>query len=490
MKLTLVPRVAPPDVLRVWVGAQAAQAPTLTWSVDGKLLADTAVRALRPMASAIPQALAGGRASNFSGVYELRGVKAGKRYRATVGAAVGAISASAELVTSTLPAAVPGVFDKPFNVLLVSCFHQAEDRGQAAVIATELTGPSSPDLTLLLGDQVYLDLPTLANFPEDTPALARKFEADYRANWQSETGYARLLTLAPTASLPDDHEYWNNFPHASPIIQNSWKEPGRRNWAAAASALFDAFQFSYDPDTYLFGGPAQPGDALVIDVEPLSFFLADGRSKRDPDRAWVFTRRGVEQMQRWVADTIAKRRVGVFITGQSLLDPAASTLEGRVADYAMPNYMDFGRITEILGRISDAGLPLILVTGDVHWGRVARASDNRTGASIYEIISSPTSLVTSVGSDQWKSMWGAIKGGNDWPRHSDAADVSDFLWTGRFGKRFGCTRIHAQKGNHVVLLSFARNGAGVSLRTTYYPIHKDATLRKPCALEEISLRPV
>ena len=493
MKITLVPRAAPSDRLRVWIGVQAQQQPALTWRLDGQALPAARVRPLRDISSVIPQPLLGGQpARNFAGVFELSGLAAGTAYVVAVDANDGASSERAELRTRTLPAEVPGMLDRPFNVLLVSCFHQAEDRsGHAGIVAGQLTGPARPDLTLLLGDQVYLDLPTIADFPDDSAGLAAKFESDYRTNWQGEAGYTRILTLAPSASLPDDHEYWNNFPHRSPIIQNSWKEGGRENWTTAAAALYGAFQFDYEPRTYLHHDAEQPGDARVIDVEPLSFFLADSRSGRDYDRASVLTRRGFEQLEHWVQETTTKRRVGIFITGQSMLDARAGWWEGTVADYLMPNYDDFGNITGQLGRIAEAGLPMVLITGDVHWGRVTEARDVRSGRrSIFEIISSPTSLVSTVGSDQLTSIWTKVKPDADpWPRHSNPAQVPKFLWSDGLGKRFACAQVHPQRGNHVALLSFTRSGAGVRLRTTYYPIHEDLAQRTPVGLPEISLTP-
>jgi hypothetical protein len=226
-----------------------------------------------------------------------------------------------------------------------------------------------------------------------------------------------------------------------------------------------------------------------MDVEPLSFFMADGRTKRDPDRRFVFTDRGMQQLDHWVEQTIAGRRVGIFATGQSLLSARAGGFAGRVGDYEMPNYGDFGRVAQALARIPAAGLPLLLITGDVHWGRVARALDSSTGAAIYEVISSPSSLVSTVGVDEAKRAWNFFKR-DDWPRHADAEPVPDFVWPGSFGKRFACSRIHPQKGNHVALLSFSRSGSGVSMRATYYPIAERGAIRNPVALDPIMLRAV
>ncbi len=493
MKISLVPRAAPSDRVRIWVGILASQAPALVWHLDDHLITEARIHPLRPLASAIPVNLLHALpADNFTGVFEISGLHAGTFYKVSLSANISGATANAELRTRTLPSGVPSLLDGTFNVLLASCFCQAEDKtGQAGIFAGQLNGGGRPDLTLLLGDQVYLDLPTLADFPIDAVALARRFEGNYRANWQGEAGYSQLFGVAPTAAIPDDHEYWNNFPHSSPFIQNSWTQSGRDNWTIAAAALFKAFQFSYEPDTYYHGGPAELGDASVIDVEPLSFFLADGRSKRDPGRATVLTARGREQLEHWVSDTIQKRRIGLFITGQSLLDSVAGGIKGKVADYLMPNYGDFHYITKALGRLSEAGLPVILITGDVHWGRVAAARDTRTGReSIFEIISSPTSLASAVGKDQFVALGGTITDQRDpWPRHSKPRPTPEFLWFGDFGPRFVCSGMHEQRGNHFVLLSFARHGTGVSLRTTYYPIHEDFNQRTPQTVPEISLLP-
>lgn len=493
MKISLVPRAAPSGCVRIWVGILASQAPTLTWLLDGNPVTAARIHPLRPLVSAIPVELRGALpADNFTGVFEIGGLHPGTAYKISLSASAPDATASAELHTRTLPSSVPSVLESTFNVLLASCFYQAEDKaGLAGVFANQLNGAARPDLTLLLGDQVYLDLPTLANFPNNRTALARRFEGDYRANWQGEAGYSQLLRLAPTASAPDDHEYWNNFPHPSPIVQNSWTQSGRDNWTAAAAALYKAFQFSYEPDAYHHGGPAELGDATVINVEPLSFFITDGRSKRDPGRSAVLSARARAQLDHWVSDTIQKRQIGVFITGQSMLDVAVGGLRGTVAGYHLPNYGDFSYITNALGRLAEAGLPLTMITGDVHWGRVAAARDARTGReSIFEIISSPTSLVSTVGKDQLVALRGSIGGRTEaWPRHSSPQAVPEFLWFGDFGARFVCSRVHEQRGNHFVLLSFTRSGAGVHLRTTYYPLHEDFSQRRPQAVREISLIP-
>ena len=236
MKITLLPRAAPVACLRAMDRHTCIACARTVLACGQHSPHDVRIQTLRPLASAIPGELLDERATeNFTGVFEIIGLQPGRAYKITVTASANGTVTSAELRTKTLPTVVPGLLDGTFNILLVSCFHNAEDRGgQAGLFARQLNSAARPDLTLLLGDQVYLDLPTLANFPPDAARLARKFEADYRANWQGEAGYSQFLRLAPTMSVPDDHEYWNNFPHPSPFIQNSWTESGRENWTVAA----------------------------------------------------------------------------------------------------------------------------------------------------------------------------------------------------------------------------------------------------------------
>src|SRR5262249_36559956 len=118
-------------------------------------------------------------------------------------------------------------------------------------------------------------------------------------------------------------------------------------------------------------------------------------------------------------------RFGMLVTGQSFFSPAAGSLKGAIADYEFADYAaDYGFMVAEVERLTRAGLPLILATGDVHWGRVLSAVDpGAAAAPVLEVISSPTSLVSTVISDQAKELWGGIKGlfgdRDPWPRHSD-----------------------------------------------------------------------
>lgn len=288
-KVVLYPRAAPSDRLRVWVGVfQATAAPALRWFLGGTEAAPTP---LRELSSVRPDELlpAGATATDvpraFTGVYEFAGLQPDTAY--TVEAEAGGERAGLE--TRTLPGEVAGGFHERFNVLLASCFYQAEDRkGLAGAIISQLKAIHKPHLTLLMGDQVYLDLPTLKDFPDDLAWLADKFERDYALNWRDPLGYAQVLAAAPSVSVPDDHEYWNNYPHPSPWVGNSLTADGRERWRRAALAAYEGFQLAY---------PARPGEPVIVEVQPLSFFLADTRSDKDPDRGFTMPDAAHERLE-------------------------------------------------------------------------------------------------------------------------------------------------------------------------------------------------
>lgn len=473
MSLVLHPRLTnhPGNCVQVWLGLfERTTTPTLQWFLDGQL---TFPQIIRPLNNIRPLDLVDYNEPRvFSGVFQFNNLLPSTRY--TIEVRGGGESAS--LSVYTLPDAVTDRMGEWFNIMLVSCFYQPEDRqGLAGELVSRIPLPLRPHMTLLMGDQVYLDLPTLQDFKDDVGWLARKFERDYTCNWRGPNGFARLLAAAPAVSTPDDHEYWNNFPHMSLWIGNSWSKAGRDRWTQAGRMMYEGFQLA---------APGAIGDHLVVEIPPLSIFVADTRSLRDPDNMNMLRPGGIQPIVDWANDVAARGRFGILVTGQSLLDKPASDLEGKFADYALANYNEFTPLVQALDRLAEAGREVILITGDVHWGRVAEAM-NRTDArkKIFEVISSPTSLVTTVGYDQFAKIASFVKGlfgrKDPWPRHADPDDVPHFLARQVLGPKYGCVKYHGQKGNHVAILSFRQVGFGLDTRVTYFPIHTELQYRTP-----------
>ena len=349
-RLVLYPRAAAAGRLRVWTGVFAAGAapPAIHWTLDGAAIAATPVRALTPAHAHDSR--------TFTGVFDLPAPGTIASSHRIVARATGV--SSAVLTMRSVPGTIPA--GGWLRILMTSCYHQAEDReGLAGRASRNIPPAERPDLSLLMGDQVYLDLPTLRTFPDDEAKLAAQFEIDYRKNWDRTGGLEDVLEAAPSVCCPDDHEYWNNFPHRSPIIQNSWSESGQRNWKRAADQVFDAFQVAV---------PAQRGDPVVIDIDPLSVIVLDQRSRRHDDRAATLTPDALTRLNAWVDRLVAERKFGAVVTGQSLLDKPVGTHEGKVADWMLANYGDYAAVVSALSRLAEAGRPVLLLTGDVHWG--------------------------------------------------------------------------------------------------------------------------
>jgi hypothetical protein len=314
--------------------------------------------------------------------------------------------------------------------------------------------------------------------------LAEKFESDYTTNWRGPAGFAKVLDVAPSIAIPDDHEYWNNYPHPSPFIQNAWSQEGRDNWREAAQAMFKGFQVPV---------PNKLGRTFIVEVPPLSFFIADTRSNRDPDRNFIMPAEQHAQLEDWVTRVVQREQFGVFISGQSVFQDPVSEFAGATADYELPNYADFGQIMTTLQRLIDeGGRSMMCLTGDVHWGRVTAAQDTVTGRrAITEVISSPTSLVSTLGVDTFHRIGGFVRGifgkTNPWPRHPDPAQPPAYLASGALAGRFPLEMTHGQKGNQVALLAFRQTGAGLECRITFWPIHSNSDIATPIELEPFEL---
>ena len=484
MDFVIYQRAAASDRLRLWVGVFGAAAPSAPgWQLDGAAREPVALHALGAARTG-DLAPPAGALRAFTGVYEFSGLTPDTRYTVTL--QVGGERRSQ--VFRTLPAAVPNLLDQWFNVLIVSCFYQAEDvGGVAGTVISQLGGASQPHLTLLMGDQVYLDLPTHFIFPSSAAALAEKFETDYRRNWLGPEGYARILAAAPSLLIPDDHEYWNNYPSTVPYISNTWTAGGRDNWQRAAQAMYNAFQHSY----------AEPlGSAHTLDIAPLSFFLADGRTGRDRALRGTLSPAELAELDRWVQHVIDQKLYGVFVSGQTLLAEPAGMLTGAVADYELTNYGDYAAVVHALTRLVDAGRDVLCLTGDVHWGRMTEVRDQVSGRiALREIIASPASLVAMPVADQIAGARSAISrwfGGtpNPWPRHPDPKRPPAYFASQVAANRFACVdpTTHMQRGNHAAMLSFRQSGGGLDMRVTYYPLSLDTAVRQPAVLGPFRLR--
>jgi hypothetical protein len=176
----------------------------------------------------------------------------------------------AEAKITTLPKELPLRGDKPFVVLLGSCFSRREDKdGKVGNTFFQLPHFARPDVKILAGDQVYLDSPwqRFAAGVHTIPELHGIFVDHYKETWGQEDGFTQLLKEGANYFCSDDHEFWNNAPNIASFILDTWSPFGKREeWWKAARELYCVFQG---------GKPIQK-----FEVPPISFLLADTRMNR------------------------------------------------------------------------------------------------------------------------------------------------------------------------------------------------------------------
>lgn len=481
---------AEPAFIQLWVGAFEADAPptALVIRVDDVNTAHEVVAAWSPIRDG--KTGDGGQAANYRTVVRVAANQRGRDYRVTVCAD----DARFEITTNTLPSAVPHALDGTFNILLCSCYSQPDD-------VTGLLGSTvaqiklRPQLTLLMGDQIYGDLPLFEDLPDDAPGVARTLGKKYRRNWLStprhSAGLGAVLARAPVVCVADDHEYWNNYPFEQVLLPHTRTEAGRTQWESAARALYDDYQM-----------PGAHAGAQRIDIEPLHILVLDLRSERTRDFRQLASDATLGALEQWATDMINAKAlhrtpVGVLCSGATLFVEAASEMKRVMVDAEMANFEDFeSKFMPQLERLADHGIPVIYITGDVHWGRVAQGLDVRSGRTLlYEVICSPARLISVPLHDTAADVTSVIKGifgeRDPWPRHGDPQPVPDSMGAER-RFRLRCDLASdegfAQRGDQVAMISFARAGDGVDFSVTYYGISDDKALAKSRTTRTYSVR--
>lgn len=285
----------------------------------------------------------------------------------------------------TLPDRLPTFGEAEFIVLLASCFCSRNDKaGTLGWTYSQLPGSERPDIKILSGDQVYLDDPAthfLWHKHDKDELLAEHF-TNYTNTWLQGGlggGFRGFLQEGSNYFSSDDHEFWNNAPSWASLIRDSWSAEGRRDWKDVALALYKAFQTEKT--------------STIFNVGNLSFFIADTRMNRSDDQTNFMDPGDIAQLQAWVAGLSG---LGVFVIGQPVLSGRAGW-QGNLTDWNLPDYTQYGDLIRALDRTEHS---ILILTGDVHYGRVARC-ELKPGVELVEVISSPTSLVNKLVGGKW-----------------------------------------------------------------------------------------
>ena len=165
----------------------------------------------------------------------------------------------------TLPDAIPLAGEKPFTVLLGSCFARHEDdEGKVGKAFFRIPHQARPDIKVLAGDQVYLDSPWQRFLRPYSEAKLREILFEhYVWTWGQTDGFAFLLRDGANYFCSDDHEFWNNAPNAGTVWVNTWHPDGRRQWWQIARELYTIFQTSKSVTTFTPVNSRSSGRAIT-----------------------------------------------------------------------------------------------------------------------------------------------------------------------------------------------------------------------------------
>lgn len=481
------------DTLQIWIGLFDDAAP-----VQPSILIDEIERNVQVVdgLSPIRDGMVDDSAQpvNHRTIVRITGLAPGTSYLVTVRGGGGERS----FKTSTLPNTLPTQLDGWFNIFLCSCYFQPEDAsGTLSNVITKIL--MRPNLTLMMGDQIYGDLPLDVDLPGGQTIegmLGSKYMRNFASRALETGGLTRILQRAPAMCVADDHEYWNNYPFGQVQLPNTWAKRGRTDWEVAARRLYEDYQL---------GAGVAPGFARRLTIDPLKMLVVDMRSDRDQAFSKLMSNQAKGEFEAWAAELLADRAnglpaFGLLCSGQALFAAPTEESKRKREDAEMSNWEQFDTlIVPTLERLADAGIPVIYVTGDVHWGRVAQAKSPLRDSQpmIYEVITSPSTLIRVPVVDRAKETWEGLKGlfgeRKRWPRHSPPADVPQRLGAStRFQLESRVTTRqdmgYQRQGDQVAMLSLCRSGAGIDFRVTYFEVSDESSGAAPDQTRIYSMR--
>ena len=125
-----------------------------------------------------------------------------------------------DAIATTLPVDLPRLDERPFTIMLGSCFARSADgAGNAGRAYSQLPADARADLKILCGDQVYLDQPTteFLGHTHNADQLRERHLGNYANAWSQTGGFRELLAgrwhvlqlgrprLLEQRPEPDDH---------------------------------------------------------------------------------------------------------------------------------------------------------------------------------------------------------------------------------------------------------------------------------------------
>lgn len=439
LTLLLVPHDVGIDRVELWVGAldePATQPASLAVDVVGR-------PGPTPVGHWDGTVAAGARSIAYRRL-TIAGLQPRGRYRFELRQEGSTVS---DATATTLPERVPNLDERPFTIMLGSCFARSADgAGNAGRAYSLLPAGAQPDVKILCGDQVYLDQPTseflVHTHGED--AIRHRHLANYADAWSQTGGFRELLRAGGTYFSSDDHDFWNNAPNPTIIARDTWSQQGRDAWSAAARVLYGAFQ-----------RPTEAAPA-VLRIGTLSLFVADTRLGRTAGTDAFSTDAQLTAIETWLAGLDGP---GCLVVGQLVFSGRAGW-KGRWMDWGLADFGQYGRLAAAL---LAARHSVVILTGDVHHGRVAVCA-RTPGRDIVEVVASPLALVAPIPSNTWK------------PAPASFPESAIPGITRRPVRTAEAFRLNA---NQFSTVGFSRSGAFIRMQVRAWPVETNGLLPAP-----------
>jgi hypothetical protein len=360
---------------------------------------------------------------------------------------------------STLPQSLSNTPETAFTVGIGSCFYTKHDGGRAgqAWEALYKNDELRPDIKFLAGDQVYVDI-GLGLFPLDDDDCQERIADDYAESWSL---LRSMMRRGGTWMLPDDHEYWNNYPFLKGfnpyLITLEKSDSFRRRWEKACKMGVDAIQQVKTVRTFDIGND-------------LSFCVADLRSERTED--YFVEPANFAQIIDWVDGLNSP---GVLVIPQPLIAG-----EGNDNDANLPDWDQYG---ELLKHIQNGNHDIVVLTGDVHYGRISTTYVGNSNNKLIEVITSPISNLSELHGiaadvpnlDDRAFPVVDVPGVNKNPiDYVDVVSTESEWWDLRFPVR--------RTKEHFMTVDFYRDGDGIKMKVNAWEareIDRDTRLPKP-----------
>jgi HYDIN/CFA65/VesB family protein len=371
-----------------------------------------------------------------------------------------------ETLPDRLPA--PGgteLSKRPFTIMLGSCYYAPDDpdsKVDEAYVRLWNSPKHRPHLKILCGDQVYLDQPAGPATPMvdrmSSEELRRWIIAKYRQTWLNLDD---MMKRGANYMTSDDHEFWNDYPER-PLIWG-WRAlyqslQYRRDWGREATAHFREIQ--------------QGANVTQLDIgADLSIFIADTRVNRQRDGVHFMSAQDFDRMIQWIRGL---RMPGVLVLGQPLIARPTNmetfTADLITTDHNLPYFVQYDDLMSALSWWCYHDL--LVLAGDVHFGRIARFSIPRSPdiypAVIYEVVSSAMTVLPSA-----KNRFHVGPNGEAFPRVFPPYDNRQL---NRQGSRITYEKVvprmaDDQSGteNHFMTLQFTRHPSGRGVEVNIRP---------------------